>query len=291
MDGNFVVALVLGLVPMVGVVWLILWIRSRSSQSIKVVSLSPGAQAYRDALADVLSDDFVSEEELAKLSKVGGDLDLSATEVHAAHVEACRALWIRYSADDRMSQEEKAALQDTTGALDVQLEEIGFDQGKFNRAHLLDRLEKGIGPVEMDRIEGLPVILKPGERYLWCCPSALRKYKTVTTRVSYSSVTTSIRIMKGVRWRTGSFRPRVSRSEYLGVDDTGWLWLSTDRVGFHGQRKHFSFKYSQMASFEATEEGLRIAKQGREAPYLILPDEFDVPCAVISWVLNQRAEA
>lgn len=67
----------------------------------------------------------------------------------------------------------------------------------------------------------------------------------------------------------------------------GSPWLTNERIRFSGPRKTFAPSYSKITSFEATSEGLRIVKQGRETPYLVRPDDFEIPCAVISYLLNR----
>lgn len=40
-------------------------------------------------------------------------------------------------------------------------------------------------------------------------------------------------------------------------------------------------------SFELTEVGLRIIKEGKETPYLIYLEDYDVPCSILSFILNK----
>ena len=70
--------------------------------------------------------------------------------------------------------------------------------------------------------------------------AVLRKVKRVTTRVKYAGFTTSIKIMKGLRYRTGSLRVGTDTAETLAVEDDGGFYLTNQRVGFIGNRKHFS---------------------------------------------------
>jgi hypothetical protein len=135
--------------------------------------------------------------------------------------------------------------------------------------------------------DGIPIVFKKGETLAWSTPSTLKKFKKVTTGVSYSGVTASVKIAKGVRYRIGSLDLGRSTKEVVDVEDTGVLWLTNQRIGFIGRKKNFTLVYGKILSFDVNSNGLFLRKEGREAPYIVGMDDYEVPCSIISFVLNE----
>lgn len=151
---------------------------------------------------------------------------------------------------------------------------------------LLD--QSGLRPIDYS---DLNIILQPGEVTYWGCQAELRKYKHVTQRVGYGGMSTSIRIMKGVRYRTGSFKVQRTSKELLVAEDRGTFWVTNKRICFSGQRKNFTVPFDKILHLDRSPDGLVIAKNGRETPYLVGLGDYEVPAAMISHLLNQTGVA
>ena len=54
--------------------------------------------------------------------------------------------------------------------------------------------------------------------------------------------------------------------------------------------KNFAFLYFKIHSFELTQAGLEVSKEGKEMLYIIGLDDYDVPCIMISHILNDDKE-
>lgn len=241
---------------------------------------------YRSSLLLLIGTSGVPNVSVGETGRLLQRLGLERSDVRSIHLEAGRAVWQRAAQDGRFTDLEKKMIEDLTRELDLTLQDIGFDQEQFTRGYTLQKIESGEGPPPVI-VEGLPVVLKDGEHFYWACPASLHKRKMVTTRVNFGGPIASIAIMKGVRFKLGSLAVHRTRTETLATEDVGTLWLTNERVGFSGPRKNFAFPYSKIASFEVTGEGLSMVKQGRETPYLVMPNDLEVPCAVISYVLNR----
>ena len=79
----------------------------------------------------------------------------------------------------------------------------------------------------------------------------------------------------------------VQSHEQLINEDTGCFWLTNQRFGFEGNRKSIVIKYDKVLRFELTPNGLVITKEGRESPYLLGLDDYEVPAAILSHILNR----
>jgi hypothetical protein len=112
----------------------------------------------------------------------------------------------------------------------------------------------------------------------------------VTTRVNYGGLTASVKIMKGVRYRVGSMQVQAVTREVMDTEDSGILYITNQRVGYLGFRKQFSFPYAIIGSLELRPDGLHIFKDGKEAPYILGLDDYEVVLAMISFLINREPE-
>jgi len=91
-------------------------------------------------------------------------------------------------------------------------------------------------------------------------------------------------------YRVGSLDLGRSTKEIVDVEDTGVLWMTNQRIGFIGRKKNFTLAYGKILSFDVNSNGLFLRKEGREAPYIIGMDDYEVPCSIISFVLNEMEQ-
>jgi hypothetical protein len=243
-----------------------------------------GAKHYNQKLKEFLSDGKIGDDEKKELKKLANEYSLQEKELQEAHKKACSLTFDDITKDGKITEEEKVALQELMNYFKVEQKDFNFDQKTFNKFYTLGLIDKGILP-KID-VPDLNIIFKKDEIIHWCCSASLRKIKRVTNRINYKGFTGSVKIGLGIRYRAGSLGYSTQSSEFLAVEDTGVFWLTNQRIGFKGIRKNFAFPYTKIHSFEASSATLSISKEGKETPILISLDDYDVPCMVISSILN-----
>jgi len=134
----------------------------------------------------------------------------------------------------------------------------------------------------------MPVRLKDGEKVFWVVPALLVRRKKVTERINYSGITGSFGLGGGFRYRIGSIAPTVIKREVVETEDSGKLYITSERIGFQGNRKSWdaSIRTIKDVQVEAADVGLEIFSGNRANPVCIFPAELDTTAAVISIVLN-----
>jgi hypothetical protein len=131
------------------------------------------------------------------------------------------------------------------------------------------------------------ILLKSGERVHYMVVASLMK--EVTLREFRGGGTgVSIPIVKGVRFRTGSFRGKsVVIGSELQVADSGGLWLTSQRVVFAGQRKTLDLPYAKLANLNVFTDGVSFNMSNRQTVPL-----FKVPNGqVVGAIVNAAAQA
>lgn len=99
--------------------------------------------------------------------------------------------------------------------------------------------------------------------------AAWAEHRTVTTRVRYDGYVTSVRIMKGVRYRVGSYRPVRETRDVLRTLDEGRVYVTSKRVIFQGAALNKSVTYSSLLSVVPYSDGIELEKASGKPPVLL----------------------
>lgn len=239
---------------------------------------------YWEKLKEVLADARLDDAEKQDLKQLADRLGLSQEELRELHKKAANLEWSAITSDHIITDEEKKSLEGLLDHFGLTTSDFKFDQKTFNKFYCLGMIEKGILPNVQNH--DLNLVFKANETLHWACPAALKKHKNVITRVNYSGPRASIRIMKGLSYRVGSYNVSTQSKDVLVTEDIGPFWITNQRIGFTGKRKNFVINLNKVLQFELIPQGLLIVKEGRENPYLVQLDDYEVPAAVLSHLLN-----
>ena len=132
----------------------------------------------------------------------------------------------------------------------------------------------------------LPIQYKQGEKLHYLEGAINVKKKKKTVGVNFAGPVASIRICKGVRYRLGSMSVQRQTVDSYDMSDEGIFYITNMRIGFLGKTQ-FSFNLNKLVSIQNGEAGLLIYKEGRQNPFMIALDDYDVPCTILSALLNQ----
>lgn len=241
-------------------------------------------QEYWENMKAVLADDKFGDAEALKLDTISHSLSLSDDQLKDVYIQGANLLWSTIIQDHVITEEEKESLQSFMKKYGLKNTDFNFNQDEFNICYSMGIIQKGHLPnLNPDTID---LIYKPEEILHWVCPASLMKYKRVVQRVNFAGPRVSIKIMKGLTYRAGSYKISAQSNEYLVPEDSGSFWLTNQRFGFMGTRKNFVLTYNKVLHFELTSDGLSIAKEGRDNPYLLHLDSYEVPAAILSHIIN-----
>lgn len=245
-----------------------------------------GLKEYQELLNRFLSDGVLSDDEKQQLKDMQTQFELTDDDVRKLQQLGASNAFKQIIADERITEDEKKSLEAIVTHFGLDFKDISFDQKAFNKYYTLALIDQGILPTIKEGNHDLNILFKAGEVLHHGQSATLRKLKRVTTRVNYGGFTASIKITKGVRYRAGTIGVGTQTTETLAEEDTGGFYLTNQRVGYIGSRKHFSLPYSKIGSFELRSEGLYIFKDGKEVPYILTMDDYEVPLAIVSHILN-----
>lgn len=185
------------------------------------------------------------------------------------------------TADGVFTAEEEAALRQYQGQLGLWDQEVAAYIPQIHRAKALTQAIRGIlTPVSS------PVILQVGEQAYFCVPATLLEERTYRQYQS-GSRGVSVRLMKGVTFRTGSTRGlSVPVSEMVPVAH-GTFTITSKRTVFSGH-KMVAVPHKKLVSFEAFSDGMRLDFEGRKKPQYFQFADGEFAAAVLTAASSDR---
>lgn len=161
--------------------------------------------------------------------------------------------------EDRLAQYKQFFLLN-----DLDLDKNGYLTKTAKAGTIRDLLEGKI-PERVSITGGVGLNLQKGEQIIWAFPNT--EYLEDKTRRHYvgRSSGVSIRVAKGVYYRTGAFQGRpVEYTERVSLGK-GLLVLTNKNIYFQGTAKAFRLPYSKVVSFEPYSNGMGIMRDAANA--------------------------
>jgi hypothetical protein len=134
---------------------------------------------------------------------------------------------------------------------------------KVFKASILREILDGKIPDSKLKIKGnLPFLLQKGERIIWIFQNV--EFYEQKTRTIYQGKTqgVSIRIAKGLYYRTGSFKGNPVKIEEMKYISHGLVALTNRQLYFGSSSKNFKIPYNKLVTIEPYEDGVGLQKDG-----------------------------
>ncbi len=244
-----------------------------------------GNKAYQEILNGIVSTGALSHESKAKLEDTKKRFGLRKKDVVPLENNAVAEYFRKLCEKHRITEAEITTVNMLASYFDLQPKDFGFDQNKLNTYANLAKIDRGVLP-EIRQDVAIPFPLEKGEVLHNLEAAILRKHKKITRRINYGGFTSSIRIVKGLRYRAGSLNVGRVTQDILAPEDNGIFYITNKRVGFHGQEHRFSVPFGKINSFELNPEGMYLFKNGKEAPYIFTMVDYELPATIVSFIIN-----
>ncbi len=170
--------------------------------------------------------------------------------------------------EDRMISEEEerllAELKDHFGLSDDTLDRNGA-LGRTKKGKVIRELLEGNFPDQYAAAGHLPFNLQKSEQLAWVFNDV--KYYEHKKRTEYvgGSRGVSVRVARGVYYRTGAFKGRrVETMEQVHVD-SGLLGVTSKHIYFVGEIKRFRIRFDKIIAFDPFEDGMGVQREAASA--------------------------
>lgn len=249
-----------------------------------------GLETYARMVENLFKKRAVSDAEAMALKTIEESYGLSHEKTRAKKIELVKHVYRQSIEDKKLSENELSRINSLLGIFSLKKGDIEFNQDELIKYSSINNIAKGDLPNITEVADRIGVLFSDDEVINGVEGAELKKLRKVTQRVNYGGFSSSVRIMKGLRYRTGSFNVQRIHAEVLALEDKGIFWISNQRLGFKGGKMNFAIEWRKVASFQLCDYGLMIFKEGKETPYILNLKDYDVMCALASYYLNPREE-
>ncbi len=186
-----------------------------------------------------------------------------------------------------LSPRQERTLVSVANHLAVPPEMVTQGLQRLSKCRLLYDINSGNLP--SIQIPGL--MLHKGEVAHWSEPGAIIEERVVNRQYvgGYSGV--SLRIMRGVYYRTGGVRGHVETTKGIVPTSLGNLVLTNQRLIFLGNKTSLDIPWSKVLNMDFYRDGIGVAKSGRSSPTVIKfnhDGNTDIIGHIISRIINQQ---
>jgi len=202
-----------------------------------------------------------------KLCNIKTDYYLSPEQVKNSLVKNWENAVNKSLDDGLLKKEEEALLIRFKEHFNFSQEELNKNDCFFRlaKAAILRDITEGTIPERVIVTDGLPFNLLKNEKLVWLFKGT-QLYEDRTKRYyTGGSSGLSIRIAKGLYYRTSAFRGSPVTYTQKTHIDTGILGVTNKHIYFSGATKNFRIKFEKIVAFIPYDDGIGIQKDGANA--------------------------
>jgi hypothetical protein len=222
---------------------------------------------FRKALEKALADGVLTNDEVSYLEERSDELGVDqqyVDRIRREHFNKQVALIKdRIQKTRRLSPDDEARIEKLADDLRMELD-IGPE---FNIMRFLWAWENR-HPVSPEPIAA-GILLARNEACYLAARAKWRQVKTFKERAGSSGFSSSIRIMKGLSYRSSTLKPRYRTWEGMHDVSDGTLYVTSKKVMFDGARRSTSIPYGKLVSLQLYTDGIELKKSTGKSDYFI----------------------
>jgi hypothetical protein len=225
----------------------------------------------------------------ARLGDLVGPTPQTADSVRRALVTAWTQAVDRALEDGVLAEGEEAALTTLVGRYGLTEVTGNETHHRFVKSAVLREVLAGRLPTRINVNGQLPFNFQSGETLVWLWQNVAYHEERIQRSYVGGSQGLSVRVMKGVYYRTSAFKGHPVETAHMPLIDTGTLAATDRHIYSAGARKSLRIPYDDIVSFTPYDTGIGIGRDGARAkPQVFVTNDGWFTCNLIQ-NLAQRA--
>lgn len=213
-----------------------------------------------------------------KTTEVFDNLKNKISEIEKTHfipVQNRNALLIRgwenavedFLEDDVLDNDEENRLVAFKEYFSLSQDELDINGSltKIAKAAIIRDILNGIIPQRLSVDGSLPINFQKDEKIVWAFQNSHYYEDKIRRQYVGGSQGVSVRLAKGLYYRTSTFKGRVVENTERVHIDTGWVVITNKNLYFAGARKSLRLPYGKIISFEPYSDGIGIMRDAATA--------------------------
>ncbi len=168
--------------------------------------------------------------------------------------------------DNLLSQEEENRIVSFKDYFNLSQQDLNLNGSyeKTVQSSILREITSGNIPENAFRIDSgfIPFSLNKNEKLIWVFQNVDYHEEAIKRSYEGRSSGVSIRVAKGLYYRTGAFKGHPVETQYLKYVGQGLLGFTDKNIYFYSHSKSFKIPYSKIVSTMPYDDGIRIQKDG-----------------------------
>lgn len=157
--------------------------------------------------------------------------------------------------DNFVTEAEEQALMAYCDRNKIGQDELGPAWMKLGCAVMLREVIQGRIPSTLKVSGNIPFALESDEQLVWVQPAQLMEQRK-SRRYEGASAGVSVKVARGVYFRTSSFQGQPIDEYSFAVSDAGTLFITSQYLRFRGELKSLKLPYHKIAAFQPFSDGL-----------------------------------
>lgn len=190
-------------------------------------------------------------------------LPLSPQKKIEAYLNVLNKAADKFMADGNLSDHEQnqIILYTSSFGIDINCIPLEFQNEalmRIGQAIILKDLQKGIFPQQLLTV---PIILGKGEVPLWTYQNVTMFQEKITREYKGGNHGLSFRLIKGVTYRTGSFKGKPIEKSSMEIIGVGELVVTNKHLFFHCPTYSVKIPYSKLIGITPYSDGIEVHKE------------------------------
>jgi hypothetical protein len=204
---------------------------------------------------------------MAQLDEIGKDSFINHIEQKFIITQGWEKAVDAALEDGVLTVDEEQTLVKSAQGLSLTQQDLDTN-GAYSRvakAAVIRELLEGKLPQRVTVVGEVPFNFQKGENLLWLFPGATYLEQRMRTQYEGSYQGVSVRVARGLYYRTGGFRGRpVSTAEMVNLGQ-GSFGITERHMYFSGPSKAFRVRYDKIVSFTAYSDGIGFQRDAQTA--------------------------
>lgn len=222
-------------------------------------------EEFRQLLLNAVNDGKLTKEELEELDRKKIEYGLIDVDINGMRVNSYAAAFTAIKQDRQVTKEEEQELEKIQKYLGITDGEIQSNKKELARLRLLYEIQQGNIPT----VAVTNLVMQKDEKAYWSEPAILAEEKIINRSYVGGSRGVSLRVMKGVSYRIGSYRGHVVNETGVVAVSNGALVITSKRFIFQGDKKSFAVNLNKILDIKVFSNGIHFSENNRLKPRLV----------------------
>ncbi len=209
---------------------------------------------FKQKLIEVCQDGKLSELELQQINDLATEYGIEEEDFKKVNVPAYQAAFKAIISDGIITEQEERDIFEIQQTLLVENQQIPKQVEVINYHRQLRNIQNGILPI----VSNSGLILTDNEQVHFLARTSLLEERVVKRGYQGGSTGMNIRIAKGVSFKVGAHKGRLtSETDIIPIDD-GMFYVTNKRLVYKGGKKSFSYTFAQLVGYEVFKNGIDV---------------------------------